>query len=594
MGWSLELEDDGVPGLQQEYDEHIMDIVLRSDKYTSSAIKTINQCRLYLQAVTVADISNPAGTWLDRDFLIGHPKETSSTTAGVKINQDRPTDGAWKICQGATRLWANKHGKLNKTLGRWIVPLHQMRRRWHAYIDRNQRRCYRRDLEKTSRFYQHEVTDGQIRDHTETMTENDLPPGITPVQIRQVGRSWRMVNQDETSYFEEELDREAINSIRQRLDNQHETLAALHPPLSTNIEQLEDTLPEKTLLIATDGGVREKAGFGWIMASPDMNVYAKGCAPVHGRDITSYRAELFGLVAAITVLNEAVHKHNRVPLTIRLYCDNKLAVDTVNKIQQASNNTFTRGGVMNALMTEYDVIQRLAKTLDDAPRQLCVIHIKAHQDNDKTMEALSVPARLNVMADQLATLAVCRGIGSTTAGMIPGTEVLVHTKTGTITRQMAQTARYDKGTEEIRKHIQKKNKWTDQMMDGIDWKQHSALQRRHRERTVQVTKLVRRLVPTNTVRHRYKLIADPTCPLCGSESETIYHVVQCKHGTRKEWRQKLERCLSEVGKKQNAPPDIVKAFISRWMSWMENKEVEIPARASRAVQMAMRQQEETG
>ena len=279
----------------------------------------------------------------------------------------------------------------------------------------------------------------------------------------------------------------------------------------------------------------------------------------------SYRAELFGLLAATAALNEAVRKHQRVPKTICLYCDNKSAVDIVNEIQKASRATFTRGGVFNALMAEYDVIQRLATILDEAPSHLWVIHIKVHQDNDTQTESLSVLARLNVLADKLATRALREGLGTMRAGMIPGTEVLVHTTKGTITRRMAQTARYDKGVEEIQKHIQKKNNCTNNTMDGIDWEQHSALQRQHRDRTVQVTKLTHKLVPTNTVRHQYKLITDPTCPLCGSEPETMYHAVQCKHRTRKEWRQKLEQRLAEVGKQQRAPPDIVAAFINGWV-----------------------------
>ena len=160
-------------------------------------------------------------------------------------------------------------------------------------------------------------------------------------------------------------------------------------------------------------------------------------------------------------------------------------------------------------------------------------------------------------------------------------------KKGTITRRMAQTARYDKGLEEIRQHIQKKNKWTNKTMDSVDWEQHSTLQRQYRERTVQATKLTHKLVPTNVLRHRCKLITEPTCPLCNSEPETLYHMVQCKYGTRKEWREKLEQRLTEVGKKQSAPPDIVNAFIRGWSRWADNEEVWIPLGASMAMQTAM-------
>ena len=290
------------------------------------------------------------------------------------------------------------------------------------------------------------------------------------------------------------------------------------------------------------------------------------------------------------MLTMAIHK--RAPKAIQLYCDNKLAVDIANAVKKANRTTFTSGGVINVLMVEYDVIQRLAMILDDAPSQSQVIHIIAHQENNTPAESLSVPESLNVMAHQLATRPLQEGSGTTKAGMIPGIAVLVHTTKGTITRRMAKTARYDKGLEEMQQHIQKQNKWRSETMASIDWEQHSALLRRHRDRVVQVTKLTHKLVPTNTVQYRYKLTPEPTCLLCTSEPETMYHVVQCKHGTRTERRRKLEQQLTEVGKKQSAPPDIVQAFITEWSSWAANEAVQIPDEASTAIQTAMKQQTE--
>ena len=108
-------------------------------------------------------------------------------------------------------------------------------------------------------------------------------------------------------------------------------------------------------------------------------------------------------------------------------------VDIANDIQKSSKTTFTRGGVVNALMAEYDVIQQLATVLDDAPSHLQVIHIKAHQDNEIPREALSIPAKLNVMADELATAALRGNTSTTKANLIPGVKVLVHTTKGTVT-----------------------------------------------------------------------------------------------------------------------------------------------------------------
>lgn len=121
-------------------------------------------------------------------------------------------------------------------------------------------------------------------------------------------------------------------------------IAALYPKSTTILQRLEADIPEETLFIATDGGVQSQAGSGWIMASSDKAIYASGHSPVHGRDITSYRAELFGLLAAITMLNEAMRKHKQAPKTILLYCDNKVAVDIANDIQKSSKTTFARRG----------------------------------------------------------------------------------------------------------------------------------------------------------------------------------------------------------------------------------------------------------
>ena len=107
------------------------------------------------------------------------------------------------------------------------------------------------------------------------MTEYDLPPNISPIQLRLVGSKWRTVNQNKIFRVQEESDsKEGQGTIRKRLDDQHDTLTALHPTASTHLDRLEDVLPEGSLLIATDGGVQTKAGFGWVMATPGMEIYA--------------------------------------------------------------------------------------------------------------------------------------------------------------------------------------------------------------------------------------------------------------------------------------------------------------------------------
>ena len=90
---------------------------------------------MYLQAITLADLSQPNGTHLDQHMLAGQAHHSSSTTRLHPINQSRPSNHIWKLWQRANRLWSHSNGTLKKKLGSWIHTPHQLRRQWPWYYD---------------------------------------------------------------------------------------------------------------------------------------------------------------------------------------------------------------------------------------------------------------------------------------------------------------------------------------------------------------------------------------------------------------------------------------------------------------------------
>ena len=65
---TFKLHDTCVPAVQRENDIHIMDHIIKhqSDyKQSRIKIKRINYCRLYLQALTISDITDAAGKHID-------------------------------------------------------------------------------------------------------------------------------------------------------------------------------------------------------------------------------------------------------------------------------------------------------------------------------------------------------------------------------------------------------------------------------------------------------------------------------------------------------------------------------------------------
>eukprot|EP00957_Ditylum_brightwellii_P117166 8935483-Ditylum_brightwellii.AAC.1 len=58
----------------------------------------------------------------------------------------------------------------------------------------------------------------------------------------------------------------------------------------------------------------------------------------------------------------------------------------------------------NTLEPDWDIIAQAAVTLCSYGSRLTMFQVKSHQDDDKDEENLDLPARLNVAANNLATI----------------------------------------------------------------------------------------------------------------------------------------------------------------------------------------------
>ena len=196
-------------------------------------------------------------------------------------------------------------------------------------------------------------------------------------------------------------------------------------------------------------------------------------------------------------------------------------------------------------------------------------HIAAHQDSRMPYHELSIPAKLNIRADQLATRAVQTDKQEGTTPMLPNAGALVESSRGTITRKLPQTIRHDNGTRALKRRMREKYDWTDQVAGDIDWDTHRALIRRYSKRSVQVVKLVHDIVPTNVRRKQYGQIQHSDCPLCRLHPETTHHIMRCKHGTRKKWRESTKGEMVKAGKNARASIEMVEAFVGGWFHWID-------------------------
>ena len=111
-----------------------MDHVLDSEVLSPADIRHINYCRLYLQAVTVSDISMASGLRL---FSGIHKRNQYRDKEHHDVATYGPSEtgrSGWKIWKIALELFST-NGIIHKPLYDWIDPPSEQRRTWTAYFD---------------------------------------------------------------------------------------------------------------------------------------------------------------------------------------------------------------------------------------------------------------------------------------------------------------------------------------------------------------------------------------------------------------------------------------------------------------------------
>ena len=131
-----------------------MDIALASNAFTTSELRLINYCRLYVQAVTVSDITTAQGVALDPILVLGGSGPSCSSTTYCPTNQALPNSTSWKpwlrLCTLIEAIL------VQQPLGQWLHPADQLRRNWPAYFDHSTATLY---VRSELRFVQYRSLD---------------------------------------------------------------------------------------------------------------------------------------------------------------------------------------------------------------------------------------------------------------------------------------------------------------------------------------------------------------------------------------------------------------------------------------------------
>ena len=410
---SIQIDDPGIPPPQREHDSYLMDYILHSNHYTAVEARKLNYCRIYLNVVTVSDITRPCGDKVDPAFYTGHLTESSSRPNLMHFHQDRPSEKEWKLWRRANLLWCNIEGTLHQLLGKWLLPLSGQRRHRHAYRYRRRVWIYQPIAQQYQEYRVRSEPNPLCQQVNRVASIDELPSQAQPVEVRST------LSQDGFIIIH---DGYAIVEPPTPFNRQTATFADF---ISTLDEWEGELLQWVTLetepfsfcidlqphsKAVCDESVRNNkhSSFGWSIRNEAGQTVATGMGPAPGTKPTSYRAEAYRMLSIMRFLI-------RIAEFAEMYfqwqgvlgTDSQSLLDTLHgkdKDPQDVDTPIPLHGqevVLDVLCPDWDFVKEIHASRAQLPG-ITLQYVKGHQDRTTAYTALDQMGQLNVDADARA------------------------------------------------------------------------------------------------------------------------------------------------------------------------------------------------
>jgi hypothetical protein len=535
------------PRLLRRGDANLMD-AFRSLNLKTAQIRLLNYCRLFLQVETLAEICTADGSRLLPTAWQGRSLPSSSTLLWPR--QGRPNSWAvWKqslaslfLADTTTTYRTLSLLHLKKRLGRWN-PNHSEHRNWPAY-----QTIQNLFIKHGGRYVAHKDTmEGRLpsRSFDATPHAAHLTPWTidwaAPADINPQRRN-RIQCITPVGFFrypslEEYPDvPTTFDAHLAQLEPWESTLfpyyqATKHP---TSLREHLMTPGSSKLYIGHDGGATDRGAFGWCLASA-TEIFWEGSGHTFGRNPGSFRAENYGMLAALRFLHHYLKFWNVIPVDPTVQHFEYTDSESLLKRLDSSIARFYPSPKA-CLASDFDLESAILASIAESPLSIRRRHVKSHQDDDvDDVLELPWPAQLNVVCDQLASrqLATCQL--HTVVPMNPHCNAYITIAKESCSSHIRKSMFDAASSPRIREYLQRKFPWDDTTFESIEWTAtHAAVRGLTPADHRFVTKFVFKMLPLGARLRQRQAHIPSNCPSCDEPSEDDWHWITCP--ARAEWR----------------------------------------------------------
>jgi hypothetical protein len=570
----LELEETFIPKLQREGDCFLMDHAT-ADKFTPTEIALINACRLFKGVTLLSDSVTADGQDIRTDILL--PGKPLNSHKGLMPYQDNPSPKAWSHWKRFLHKFTLGHTTcLQQDLGRWFASGTDLHHQWNSYY------CHTHDIVYMTKDSDYEVYIRDLQDFTFSGTVvSKLPRPAIPADLTldtaqilllpttlPFPKLRHYVPTSFSAYVDTLLPWEqALLQDVQFADNVYSFTQYLSPNDPNSVINIHAT---------SDGSAPNFIGtFGWASKASNGQPLATNNGPAQGYRTSSYRAEGYGLLSFLLLVYHACqYTASALPTNLVLHSDCESLILKTNDMMKWP--FYYTNAPMDA---DWDVLQAIITLLRRFSTTPQVLHVTGHQDRKTPYLQLSLPAQLNVDADQLAGIYVYRPQQDpTTTPLITGNKVQLHTPEGTIASNYRSAIRKIASYPAMRKHITHSNRWTAQIFDTIDWPAHGISIRKQYHRKHFITKYVHDWLPLGKLISKYKPHYPSKCPSCPHAEEDRHHFLKCP--ARNTWHNNMVQELKELFLKHPTRPELSAILLYSLATWLSDQQVIIPVMSS--------------
>ena len=566
---------------QRAHDEFIMDAFVRCNT-TPVNLRKANRCRLYLQVLTVADITTGDGRELTVSAING-VKEECQTSLDWPY-QPKPPAEDWKVWRETLTkalrppdTGESLSRKLHKPLGDWLVDdAEQHKANW--YYSPLEDRLYQRNGTSWNPWAPVNRTSQRSTYRRWTPREGTtaaLPGDAKRTKISSFAEQsvWTSGWANSTTRLSDPRDNQATPDAnllqRMRSGPRSRRWATENCILEDNGEKLADGIRKGSAVAISDGSFKDELATAASILLGEATVGFPGrittlCVAPGGPSCASaYRGELSGLFSSLCTVEYVCNLHRITSGKVTIACDNETGL-WKSVLYHQDPDTAT---------SDFDLISAIRAKIRSLPITVEGHWIKGHQDDYVMIQHLDFWARTNIVCDALAKSfwEVKAVAAEEIQWEIEGEMPALYLGPQKVSRKVPDRLYDWAAGKTAQDYWLRKRKISEQSAPYIDWTvvKTATASLGFGMKLWKMKHLTERC-PCGKNMKRWKLWTESTCPLCEDEEEDVDHLYRCS-ALDDAWPDAIEP-LCDWLRKARTDRDIIDTIVDGICSWRRDEE----------------------